>query len=688
MHRVFGPLLLLPLMSVLLPEAAPAQLPEGLSLGLTPSAERVFWGDDVELDDATFLGGRASLNFGRYVGLQGYYLADGGMDGEGTAAGSDFDAKRYGGDVVLTIADATFSPFLRVGGGVLEFEGPDGLDSEHITATLGGGVRFDLFDRLQTQVFVQDLAFRARNAAFLDGGTGEEGLADDEKTFHNLSIGAGVNVYLGGTGEGDESETDLALAERLRGGLTGLSVPVELFAGSLQFDDDLGLEDQTLAGARLGMNFGPYVGLRGYYMRGLEDDFGDVEDLYGYGGEANFNLNRGEGFTPYLIVGLGRLDVGDRQRERAGLPDEEKWTATAGAGLTFNVSDRIRLEGSARNLLLTQGDTENVTQPDELQSNWLVSGGLRFAIGGASGPDAEDLERELEEARRAEQRDRSRELREARIAGEEDDEARDAPSPEPRTVEIPVLEEGEVYIRFGESGTFERRALEVRRDSLAVEDREEEIADRLEEQLARIERRLDAMESRQRQARTDVDVNVEGGDADAAVPRAGRQAPAPRPDDEGELDREAPEGGEMPRTGSAPRGVFEGGEIELTRLGMHTGLTLHSPVQLLLGVQTDLGSAFGGSARFVPDATIGFLNDFTFNANAHIEWPLPFEVGNLEPYVAAGAGVIGGGGETQLAIPNVVLGTIYPWGNNEAFVALQGLDFFDENRLLVGLRRF
>jgi hypothetical protein len=661
---------------------ASAQLPEGIGLGITPTAERIDWNDDILLEDATLLGGRASLNFGRYVALEGYYTweddvaIDSGDDA--SAESAEVDIKRRGADLVFTFADFALAPYIRAGAGILEFDG-DAVDSEHLMATLGGGVKLDLTDRLQASLFVQDVALRANRAPFIEPEDDEDTFGD-EKTFHSLSYGAGINFYLGGA---DQSETDEALRTRLREGFGGLSVPVELFAGELQFDDELELEDQNVAGVRTGLNLGPYFGLRGYYLRGVNGDFDDFQEFDGYGGEAVFNLSRPEGFTPYLVVGLGRLNFTDEQDD-AGLIDDDKWSATAGAGLTFSLSPRFRLEGSARNILFTRSDIEDLTHPDELTSNWLYSGGLRFAIGGESA--AESREEAVREAREREERQRLRRAERAEIEdrplapadtleikkGRREDGDRRARR-RVDTIEIPVLEEGEIYIRFGESGTFERMGAIADTAGLVEERiaivggdtaRMAALIERLDRRLEEIDERLDRMEAQPRGGVTDLDVDIE---------------------EEERIER--PEAIQEP----GEQGVFRGGGIETAKYGGYTGIGIYDPTQALLGFVADLGPAFGGNARFVPQADFGFGEDLSFTLNGHLVWPLAvrrIDQRPFEPYLGVGLGLFASEGELDLLVPNLVAGAAYLGNRYEPFAEFQALGFFDQSRFLFGIRRF
>ncbi|MFN2420299.1 MAG: outer membrane beta-barrel protein [Gemmatimonadota bacterium] len=671
----------------LFPNPAPAQLPEGISLGIMPTVERVEWDDDVLLDDADLWGGRVALNFGRFVALQGYLLRE--WDEVDFDAGpGSFEIDRRGADLVLTAATTRFTPFVRLGAGVIDFEGPSGVESEHLTATLGGGLKFDLFERLQTQVFVHDLALRATRAPFLVETEGEDpGL--DERTFHNLSYGLGLSFFLGG--ESVQPETDEALLAGFRGGLGGVAIPIEVFGGELSFDDDFDLEDQNVAGVRAGLNLGPYVGVRGIYLRGVNDDLDDFEEFEGYGGEASFNLNRGEGFTPYLVVGLGRLHFTDAQVESAALLSDKKWAATAGAGLAFNVSPRFRLEAAARNLLLAEAEAEDVTAPDELKSNWLFSGGLRFAIGGTTA-DVETVERERSRRER-DRRDREQARRERgepdegpmakadldRRAGARDTLETNRRGRPVETIEIPVLDRGEIYIRYGESGTFERAVaadsivrIRVEGDTLVAP-----VADRdLAQALERIDGRLDEIDDRL------------GRLEDRPVGEGVRVEVEERPAAPVIVEREEAAVEEERVATGGDRGVFEGEPIRVTRLAAYGGASVNDPQQILLGINADVGSAFGGRARFVPELTFGFIDDTSLTLNGHLEWVFDREYRDWRPYAGTGLGLFVSSGELEIFIPNFFLGAIYAAHDYQPFAVYQGLDLFDDNRFLVGIRRF
>ena len=97
-----------------------------------------------------------------------------------------------------------------------------------------------------------------------------------------------------------------AQAQRLRP-----TLPVEIFVGRMEFADEFRIEDQDLAGARLGIDLADFFGISGFYWRGVNEDHNGVAPVQAFGGEVQLNLNSGRGITPFLVGGVGRVDFMD-----------------------------------------------------------------------------------------------------------------------------------------------------------------------------------------------------------------------------------------------------------------------------------------------------------------------------------------------------------------------------------------
>jgi len=370
---------------------------EGASYTLQPSYSIVRWNDKVGIKDTELFGGRLSVNLGQYVALQGFYMtrSDVGTDlasinledlGGNLVQDQKTDIRHYGADVVFNLSRGPVVPFVKAGGGIITFDTAAGNEQNQIAANLGGGVRFGI-DRLNVEVFVEDKAFRVNRYDL--GVIENEDLIptkDNDEVRHNLTVGAGLNFHLGGYSGGGLTETDHAIADRFRSGLSGLSVPIELYAGRLDFDDDVALATQEMVGVRTGLDFGRYFGLRGYYWRGVNGDFDDTEPIESWGGEANFRLNAGQGTVPYLLLGVGQLAFRDEYRDEAEQERDDKTMLILGGGLDLSLGGNFLLRMAARNHLFSQKDLEDVAASDELVSNWMLSAGIQFGLGGG-GPE-------------------------------------------------------------------------------------------------------------------------------------------------------------------------------------------------------------------------------------------------------------------------------------------------------------
>ncbi|MGZ8376486.1 MAG: outer membrane beta-barrel protein [Gemmatirosa sp.] len=380
------------------PAAAAAQ---DLRYNLTPTAQQVTWDDALGLDNTLLYGGRLGVVFGRRIELQGFYLTNQGADArirdlydrlnvtERPPQNPGLGVQNYGAAVVYNFALGGFTPFLRGGGSVVRFE-PDGARaSDRIAVSYGGGLRFGKPGGLRFNVFAEDLRFRVDRTLLLALPTPAAGAppvidADAEKLRSNLTYGAGLSIPLGG---GAATYDDTPQYQ-----LGNVALPVDVFAGRHQFAGASGLPRQNLVGVRTGIDFGPLVGLRGFYWQGVNDDFDGRQGVRGYGGEAQFALNAGPGFNPFLLAGAGQIDFGtsyDRIATGGGtggatatVPDDQT-ALILGGGVKVPVGTRFTLTGAARNYLAAvSGRTEDVSERSQLRSNWQYSVGLSLGIGG------------------------------------------------------------------------------------------------------------------------------------------------------------------------------------------------------------------------------------------------------------------------------------------------------------------
>lgn len=687
---------------------------QGIGLSLTPTVEETRWGKELLIPNTVFPGALASAHFGRFVSLDAHYFQSGRQEVTGSA--TPMEARRWGGDIFVALSPTPIAPFVRLGAGVVEFrpeqEGAEA--SRHLAASFGGGLRFAVRDRLSGELSVRRLSFRAGPGS---GVLEDDGSGDPVQDIGTYTIGAGLRVPLGGTW--DNPETDEAVRN-----LRTLALPVRLFGGSVGFAEELGLENHPVVGALFGVDLGPFVGTSLYAFGSAEDGLGSPELFYGYGLESSFNLvRRGAGATPHLILGGGRVHFTEADRAAADLDGRKKWTATLGAGVDFTVTDRFRGEAAVRNLVLTQPASTDVSSPDQLRSNWLVSAGVRFVVGGGRGSEgpssgatgrsdapsrtpsdasgrgasagdtpagderrratSDDIEQlELERRRLLGQIEVER-LRQAleRLTTEDDPSAAERLLAEergepgepaaPRTFELPVLEEGEIRVRFGPERGIDSVTATTdegaagQGDAEPAEVRDPRVASLLE-RVARLEGRIDELS--------------DGAD----------QATAPAVPGNLQVDVQAPgtvEGGAATGAEPAPRGIFRGEGPGFDGAALYAGGRLEPTSQGVIGGEVDIGSALGGALRVRPGFALGFGSDLIWSLGTDVAWPVPFTLWAIRPGLTAGVGILREDGITRVMIPNLGVELGHQLTDRlEGYMAYQTLDLFDDQRLVLGVR--
>ncbi len=375
---------------------------QDLRWSLTPTAQQVSWDDALGLDNTLLWGGRRGAVLGRRLELQGFWLTN---QGSRTTIGDLYDrlgvdarppgdpglgVRNYGAALVYNFAVGGWTPFVRAGGSILRFEPEGGSESERIAFSYGGGLRFGKPGGLRFNVFAEDMRFRIDRRLLLalpGADLPPDADVDAQKLRGNLTWGAGISIPFGGGAVTYDDTPQYRLGN--------VALPVELFAGRLDFAGSSGIPRQYLAGVRTGIDFGPLIGLRGFYWRGTNDDLNRVEGIQGYGGELQFALNAGPGINPYLIAGAGQIDfLGSYDRTTVGgvavAPPPDQTALILGGGARIPIGSRVSLTASARNWLTARGGaTTDVVDASQLRSNWQWGLGLSFGIGGRGNRRAE-----------------------------------------------------------------------------------------------------------------------------------------------------------------------------------------------------------------------------------------------------------------------------------------------------------
>jgi len=734
---------LAPLLFLLLAAPAFAQL-QGVGTRFSPSAAYVQFDGDAALTDGLLYGGTVGLSFGEFVELGGTYLRgdvetdfselSGLEDAPGLAAAlaaldpRSVGLQRYGALLTVNLGRKAFTPFLLAGTGLVRFAPEDRDPTRNIYLVGGAGLRLTGASRYAVAVSVEDLAYRYNpGSTFFTGdeladvGLGYEDF--NQTTVHNLGVRGSVQLVLGGRRPGALSDLDRELQRQFSGGLSGLRLAVEPFYGRVRFDDAFVYRDQAFAGAEVGLELGPLVGVRAFYGRGV--DTGDpttAEGIQMAGGALRLRLSDGDGLVPFLTVGGGYLDVLDSYATdaNAGADDalaQDRPFASGGVGAELPLGSRVRAVAEVRALVMSAQDEADVSRPEEVYASPMLRAGVSVGLGGRAADRVDvvrqsDLERERADyearltAERAQAAEREAELdvliaaAEARgdslavaryateRAGLADSTAAMpaapvavATRPEPRMVTIPIPEQGELYVRYGDPGGVqigegfyespatgppgmaalsEAEVREMIRSALSetvaaqggqvteadlanvqreVEDR---LADRIASRLAppsdASDARIAALEARQDELIAEI--------RSLRVDLLTRQAETPLVIQPGATPA-------SPATTAAPvetmpqpvaaRPVRNLVASPVT--GFSTG---RGPETLLLGVRADVPS--GSRLRYLPELLLGVGTRTSVMANADVGVALPTsalaEIGT--PYVRAGVGLVSYGASDEL----------------------------------------
>lgn len=452
----------------------------GVSYSLGPTGNAMSWDKQSGLDGGYLYGGQLGFGFGRYVELSALYMVSTGvktdigniyMLNSDTSPRSssyaeiyrrrDAEITRYGGNLTFNLGSGVAYPYLAAGTGILAVDPENRPKSEQIYLSGGAGLKFSLDNRLSLQVGVENLWYRYNPASafFSDADLQVIRVRKSEvrdKEIGNWALSAAVTGYLGGRNPARMSDLDRDLQNQFRGGFRGISLIVEPTVGIVQFNDKLPYRaDQRVAGGSAGFDFGPYVGVRGFYLRGLEEDEWSSFDKFAmYGGEMKFRLNDAStGIVPFLSLGAGYIDVNNQYEGRQKANDQP--FALGGGGVELRISDNVKLFGSAKAVLVSSEDLSDLSSSESIQSSWMFNGGLSFALG--SKPETRvvryvDAQGRIREAKS----ERDREIMELReqIARAEREATKVVASDSTKFITLPILEDGEIYIRFGKTGAM------------------------------------------------------------------------------------------------------------------------------------------------------------------------------------------------------------------------------------------
>lgn len=131
---------------------------------------------------------------------------------------------------------------------------------------------------------------------------------------------------------------------------------------------------------------------------------------------------------------------------------------------------------------------------------------------------------------------------------------------------------------------------------------------------------------------------------------------------------------------------------------LYTGLNVDDPSQAVFGARLNLGPvARNSDFNFHPEVALGFGDggtSFLASANLYYDFNTIASSGNWAPFLGAGIGILrftdSDDNDSDIsgteAVLNIGYGLTANFGRTTAFAEHQGIDLFDLNRILVGLR--
>lgn len=719
----------------------------GLSYSLTPTGQVLNFDDEAGLKNGSLYGGKLGLSFGEYVELSGLFLYANNLktDFSGLSALEEtvpdldlariehtVEMQRYGGEFKVNLGRGGLFPYLTAGAGLLKTT-PENLNqSEAIYLTAGLGLQYSLADRYTVLLQVENMRYRQNTAAlFSEADLSDLGITTDAfetKTLSNLGVTAGLQVYLGGRARGELTDVDRAFQDQFSGGLRGLSLQVEPFGGQINFDKSLGFRDQQrMAGVSAGFDFGPYVGIRGFYWRGIEDgELTSFDDLQAYGGEVKLRISSfGRNLSPFVTVGGGMMDVKDGYIGNGSIVPEDRPFAIGGGGVSLPLGNTIQLHGSVRALLMSTLDTEAISSSNDVRTNWMYSAGVTFGLGKGSRTSGSIIGDELAESQREAERqsdqiavevaERERAL--ARAEARIDSLAQVVLAAQQGTpvtvppgtnatgpwVQFPVPTQGELYVRYGQPGSVSVESLtgeaEVRYVDQGLNGTLPAVSTGLTgaDVQAIVQRVLQEELARDRQATGDSSTLHEAVLMNGLERRLNTRINELERRLEDRIERaehpvsSATQPSVILRPPPAPVVINDRGEVvtsrsrrELVGILPLTGFNLSNPQQVLLGVRGDIRIP-GRAIRFLPEMTMGFGEENTsYTISTNAAYPFNIEVGRFRPYIGAGVG-FAKVNDFELVL-NTFIGAERIFSAGSFFGEYYTLDFFNESRILVGYR--
>lgn len=368
-----------------------------ISFAIAPTAEYVWWNKKSAIENGFMAGGYVGFGFGRNLELLGSYSQSLGfkstIDGfsapdniKNAFVSTDVDVRRWGGELKGNIPMAySFQPYITLGSGIQTIKANE-VGQDAVYFTFGLGAKFNLARRLTLNVQAKGSRFNLDASNILHKtseprtSTYNQWITNNvsDKNMFNWSVGAGLQLYLGGRNPNELTELDHSYTN-----LKSFKFVLAPSLGYINFDNDNNFRDAYLAGASLGFDFTEYIGIRGFYYQAMNDEkiSSSFDKLSLYGADFSARLNVSNGVVPYITVGGGYLKAGNGyQGKVATVENESGIFAKGGVGLAIPLGKHLELFGAANMLYTTNNEnaTNALKSPDKLQTNILYNAGIRI----------------------------------------------------------------------------------------------------------------------------------------------------------------------------------------------------------------------------------------------------------------------------------------------------------------------
>ena len=381
-----------------------------VSFTVSPSAEYIWWDEDLSIDDMWLYGGKVGFGFGPLLELRAFYLRSNDVDAKvrmqnwqneslwpSYIQNTKLNMTKYGGEMKLNLWKGTFlTPYLTAGAGVQKMKYNTYKDDilltdvpmkdEQLFVALGVGAKFNLSSRMALALEAKNTMFNASKGSYLMRPAYNK--ADGGNHLYNWTAGATLDIYLGGRTDDSSDAISREYRNLFSSGFKGLKFVAEPGMAYLNFDKDMPMTDTYLLGGSAGFDFTPLVGVRGFYYQATKDadklSLSFNEELALYGGNIITRLNFPRGINPYLQLGGGYMKVGDKYADKRGnMSAKSSAFAFGGAGVEIPLSKYVAIFGAANALITKEKGIkeEDIQNTDNVNTSVMYNAGLRFNLG-------------------------------------------------------------------------------------------------------------------------------------------------------------------------------------------------------------------------------------------------------------------------------------------------------------------